>query len=391
VTPAVRCHACGAAALQAVPGYARLSRVTSDCRSWPAGGSLVHCSACGLVQAPVTDEWRRDCRRIYQQYSIYHQGAGREPRAFNGMNGKGHPRSEAIVRALAAMGALPDRGRLLDVGCGNGAFLRAFGAAAPGWRLNGLEVHDRHRAAIESLPGVERLFLGDDVSGIDGTFDLISIVHVLEHLPSPGAVLRRLWAKLAPGGLLVVQVPDCRHSFMLPVADHCSHFSVRGLERLIAASGFTVLAATTGWVSKEVSIVARRSSDARPATTLVPFDETDAIVAGVAWLDAVVEATRRLAERPAFGLFGTAIAATWLDQELAGAARYFVDEDPSRIGRTHRGRPIVSPAELPDRASVFVALPRPLAERVSARLGRASVTFAIPPPAFVNLAPRAVQ
>ncbi len=391
MTPPVRCHACGAAALQAVPGYARLTRVTSDCRTWPAGGSLAHCSACGLVQAPVTDEWRRDCERIYGQYSIYHQGAGSEPRVFNGMDGQGHPRSDAIVGALAALGALPGSGRLLDVGCGNGAFLRAFGAAVPGWRLNGLEVHDRHRAAIEALPGVEGFFLGDDVNDLDGTFDLISIIHVLEHLPSPGPVLRRLRAKLAPGGLLVVQVPDCRHPFMLPVADHCSHFSVRGLERLIAASGFTVLAATTGWVSKEVSIVARRSSGEAPARRPVPFDETEAIVAGVAWLDLVVEQVRRLAARPAFGLFGTAIAATWLDQELAGAAQYFVDEDPSRIGRTYRGRPIVSPAELPDRADVFVALPRPLAERVSARLARASVRFAIPPPAVVNLAPRAVS
>jgi hypothetical protein len=71
-----------------------------------------------------------------------------------------------------------------------------------------------------------------------------------------------------------------------------------------------------------------------------------------------------------FGLFGTAIAATWLDAQLNGAAKFFVDEDRNRVGREHLGRPILAPENLAAGATVFVALPQPLAGQVAERLAR---------------------
>jgi len=64
-----------------------------------------------------------------------------------------------------------------------------------------------------------------------------------------------------------------------------------------------------------------------------------------------------------FGIFGTAVAGTW----LAGCCKrvdFFVDEDPSRIGRKHLGVPIFSPAQVPADADVFVGM----APLVSSRL-----------------------
>ena len=75
-----------------------------------------------------------------------------------------------------------------------------------------------------------------------------------------------------------------------------------------------------------------------------------------------------LLERPQFGLFGTAIAATWLDAQTGNRARFFVDEDPNRTGKTHFGRPILAPKDLPRGATVFVALPEVLSGPISQRL-----------------------
>ena len=81
---------------------------------------------CGATQKLVDDAWRKDVVRIYEGYAIYHQGAGAEQAVFDQGSGAAQSRSERIVGRLGGVLDLPESGRLLDIGCGNGAFLRAF-------------------------------------------------------------------------------------------------------------------------------------------------------------------------------------------------------------------------------------------------------------------------
>lgn len=69
-----------------------------------------------------------------------------------------------------------------------------------------------------------------------------------------------------------------------------------------------------------------------------------------------------------FGIFGTSIAATWLDAETRQAAAFFVDEDLQRVGKLHLDRPVFSPAAVPDGATVLLALPAVVAGPVVKRL-----------------------
>ena len=376
----MECHRCGAGDLELDPGYPSWRRVTSDCKPWPAGGQLALCRDCHLVQAPATRAWEAGAREIYEHYAIYHQSDGAEQSVFRPGDGQGRLRSDALVQALAGEVSLPPSGRLLDVGCGNGSFLRAWNRLGRSWTLCGLEVNDRHRVAIEAIPGVSALYVGD-YRGVPGQFDLVSLIHVLEHLPSPQTVLIGLRSKIKAGGLLLVQVPDCaQNPFMLLVADHCSHFAVRGLATLVEASGFQVMHATNQWISKEVTVVARRTTQAASrACPPMPSDEAGLVFAGGAWLEQVVDRAATAKTARGFGIFGTSIAATWLQTQLGGAATFFVDEDPNRIGRRLLGQPILSPAQIPSGATVYVALPQPLASAVAARVARSDRTLIVPP------------
>jgi SAM-dependent methyltransferase len=380
-TPGVACHVCGAVDLEVAEVYSRFQRVTSDCKPWPPGGRLARCRGCGSVQSLVTADWRREAEAIYAGYTIYEQGGGAEQQVFSRGHGAGQPRSERILARLLNEYPLPSHGRLLDIGCGNGSFLSAWSRALPGWALHGTEVSPKHQRDLERIPGFGGLFTGD-LEEVPGRFDVISLVHVLEHIPDPVAFLTRCREKLDPRGRLIVEVPDCmQHPFMLLVADHCSHFSTDLLAGIVAAAAFDVRMATNQWVMKEISVVAEPGSELLHRTELrLPVADGQEILAGCQPLEAIVAAAAPLARQRPFGIFGTAIAATWLDAELGGAAQFFVDEDLSRIGKRHLGRPILAPAAVPERAVIYVALPQPLAGEVTQRLTRLGRDFRVEQP-----------
>jgi SAM-dependent methyltransferase len=101
----------------------------------------------------------------------------------------------------------PQPGRLLEIGCGYGGFLEKMDGA--GWELHGIDLSTR---AIEytgkRVPSATVKCVGIDDAGFSpGQFDCIVMIAVLEHVKDPRDTLKKVSGWLAPGGLLIVQVP----------------------------------------------------------------------------------------------------------------------------------------------------------------------------------------
>lgn len=146
-------------------------------------------------------------------------------------------------RRLSLLGA--PRGSLLDVGAGRGRFVAA--ARGAGWAATGIEPSERGAAAALSVYGVEleRGGLADAV----GSYDAVVLWHVLEHLDDPDGALARLSALVAPGGTLLVGVPNLASVqariggsrwYHLDLPRHRTHFTPAGLRALLARHGFVV-------------------------------------------------------------------------------------------------------------------------------------------------------
>lgn len=365
------CHVCGAAALERQEAFAALARVTSDCRPWRSEGRLGLCHACGVAQAEVDAAWREEAATIYRDYAVYSQADGLEQTVFFA-NRAGSPRSQAILERLRAEVGLPERGRALDVGCGSGVTLRALHRLLPAWTAVGNDINEDNRESIEALPGVEAFHAGPATQA-QGPFDLVSLVHVLEHVEDPVALLMQLGPLLGRGSLLLVEVPDvATNPFDLVVADHASHFRLDDLERVAVAAGFEIVIASAAWLPKELTLVARWRG---PRDGIVaPAGPGDEVAANISWLTALGVEARRLASAGQLGVFGTSIGACWLWQEVEGAATFFVDEDPNRLG-SYLGCPVVAPGGEPGGATVVLSLPGPIAERVGERLRRPDCTY----------------
>lgn len=367
--PELLCNICNSPQVALLPPFAALRQVTSDCRPWQAGGQLGICRNCGCIQKPVTPQWLAEIERIYDAYSIYHQGDGVEQSVFDDASGKPMPRSERLFSQFKANTNLLESGRLLDIGCGNGAFLSVFSRMMPGWKMAGVDLSDKYRHVVEKIDRVEALFLGE-LEDIPGVFDMISMIYVLEHMVAPRDYLARVCSKLKDGGLLLIEVPDFdQNPFDLLIADHCSYFTGPVLAGLLKSAGFEVLSVATRWVPKGLTTVARKGSC---QTNVFKRQENtiadQPLAASVDWLGQVVRIGHKVSSGGEFGIFGTGIAATWLSGELGDAVSFFVDEDPNRSGKKYLDKPIYHPKDVPPEGNVYIALPLHMARQIKKRL-----------------------
>lgn len=133
-------------------------------------------------------------------------------------------------------------GKLLEIGSGTGNFLKAADHA--GWTVTGVEPDSGARQAAERK-GIS-LYPSLDLAPKEQV-DIIALWHVLEHIPDLERTLMELSARLKPGGILIVALPNFRSLDAryyksnwagYDVPRHLWHFSRSGIRKLLAPFGF---------------------------------------------------------------------------------------------------------------------------------------------------------
>jgi 2-polyprenyl-3-methyl-5-hydroxy-6-metoxy-1,4-benzoquinol methylase len=152
-------------------------------------------------------------------------------------------------RILEAFPPWTGGGRLLDVGCASGKFLRQMRAV--GWNVAGIEVDEP--AAARARAVTPNVIVGDpaQVTLPDGAFDVITALHVIEHVPDPLGTLRNVLRWLAPGGVIVVEVPNAagvgarifgRYWCGYDLPRHLVHFTPQTMTAMVERAGGRVAA-----------------------------------------------------------------------------------------------------------------------------------------------------
>jgi len=138
-------------------------------------------------------------------------------------------------------------GRLLDYGCGTGHFLAQ--AKRAGWQIAGLEPNPRARQDAAARVG-QPIEEAEALATLPpGSFDIITLWHVLEHVHALGDTLAQLIDKLTPGGRLLLAVPnpdslDAQHYRQdwaaYDVPRHLYHFVPATMRQLLASHGLRI-------------------------------------------------------------------------------------------------------------------------------------------------------
>jgi 2-polyprenyl-3-methyl-5-hydroxy-6-metoxy-1,4-benzoquinol methylase len=157
----------------------------------------------------------------------------------------------ASIRSVADRLALvrryrPRPGRLLDVGCGAGLFVGA--AHRAGWEATGIDASARAVARAEGrCPHAGfRAGLVTEIDFPGGSFDVITLWDVLEHVAGPVEALERIRGWLAPDGWLFLSMPNVdsriarlmgRH-WVLLLREHLWYFSPATIAAVLSRGGF---------------------------------------------------------------------------------------------------------------------------------------------------------
>ena len=154
---------------------------------------------------------------------------------------------------LSMLSGIEETPKILDIGCSEGRLLKSFlkynckcfGVEHPAYPSDRFIDADR----IEYLQGdLECLDLEDN------SFDLIFLWHVLEHMDNPSRVLEQVYDLLAPGGFVILTVPNFssieakifkQSWFHLDVPWHRFHFTGRSIEYLIKKNRFKIAGYST--------------------------------------------------------------------------------------------------------------------------------------------------
>ncbi len=200
----------------------------------------------GCVQTARTrlKEWLAICLRGY-------------PRAADSPKHEGSVEDSRYLRWLLSpldglLWAVPHYrpgGRLLDVGCGSGLYLRAMRRL--GWQVSGVELSAKAAAYAREALGLDVREGSLEEAGFpDEHFDVVTLWHVLEHLPSPRRTLQEVVRVLKPDGILICEVPNIdslqsrvmgHRWFHLDPPRHLYAFSPATLRAMLQAAGLTVL------------------------------------------------------------------------------------------------------------------------------------------------------
>lgn len=100
----------------------------------------------------------------------------------------------------------PARGRLLEIGCSMGFLLATF--REDGWDVEGIEPNRGYCDFIGEYHGIKAAASILEESNISSdSFDVVVMLHVIEHVPDPLGTLKEIYRVLKPGGTLILETP----------------------------------------------------------------------------------------------------------------------------------------------------------------------------------------
>jgi SAM-dependent methyltransferase len=203
--------------------------------------SIYSCSSCSLeFQFPQPCD-----QTLAAIYSSHYFLGSTDPRSLANQEALKRSTARLYLKTLAPFITTP-RPALLEIGCGNGAFL--FEAQSCGFEVEGLEYSEHAASEANALLGRRVVRVGSPEADRlpRAAYDLIAAFDVIEHLRAPRLALESMRSALKPGGTLALVTPSLEswsrrvlgRYWMEYKLEHLTYFNRKSLANLLISTGF---------------------------------------------------------------------------------------------------------------------------------------------------------
>lgn len=201
----------------------------------------LHCGRCGLV---YSNQQFEDSSELDECYAVPYQEAARAEflKVTAHKTGIHRYRKAWLDATLRRLEWRPRQKRALEIGSKDGSFLKLIGD--DGWEAVGMDPNATYARLAKEVYGVEiRSGYFEQGTFPPATFDLVSSLHVIEHIQDPNPVLTAVRDVLVPGGLLYLETPNlhCLQRRQLATG-HVVLYSLATLTQALEHNGFDVVA-----------------------------------------------------------------------------------------------------------------------------------------------------
>lgn len=228
----------------------------------------VLCLSCGLGRRdPMPDE--NELQAYYHDVYRVELGYGRQPSKGRLWRGA----SLAVERAQDLIPRISMPCITVDVGCGAGELV--YMMTALGHTSQGFDPDSNYIQWSRQLLGLKVEACGiKDINIGQGSRDLVTMYHVLEHLPDPGAALARCAEWLNEGGLLVIEVPNIESTLHGPghqyQKGHLHYFNQQTLIVLASQSSLRMESCRLVYGGENVRCYFRKDMQLEPIARCIP-------------------------------------------------------------------------------------------------------------------------
>lgn len=290
------------------------------------------CEECSLLQK---DSSEKKQLAYFSEFNSHQLSDGEEQMKF--YNGKLVPRSQLIVENIAKYIEKKDS-KVLDIGTGNGAFLKSLKMKFPGMDLYGQDLQSNSKGSVLQIIKEDK-FIIDDIKNIDEKFDMISMIHVLNHIVDLDFFIGQIIRLLDKEGVFVVQVPNIADSASdLVIIESINHFSPASIQQLLGKYFTQVVINDT--IYGELTIVASNRKDEHIQESQSKSEIEFSVQNFIQLVDLLKSSQEKLI------MFGTSPLGTFFAKILGENLECFIDEDESRYQKSLLGKNILYPVDV---------------------------------------------
>ena len=314
---------------RSIPIEPSFNFVSSDIRKVKYHSNFFICEVCGCVQKKIDPSYLKNISKIYKDYVGFSKFNEIDQKKI--LNGCNSNRCEVLFKNFLNKKRYNN---VLDYGSSNGAMLLPF--IKSNKKLHATDLKCNLNNKILNAKNFIKFYPIKKFINSKKKYDLITMIHVLEHLQEPKKILINLEKKISKNGIIFVQIPNfLLNPYDLSVYDHTIHFDKSSITKLAEVSNLKIIKIDEKLMNGEFSIILKKTNKTIKSKKMKLL-----ILKKINIFKNLKKIVLKLNKIKNLSILGTSIASLFVAHNYKNNIENFYDEDKSKIGKYYEGKKI---------------------------------------------------